>query len=144
MKGTEYNLMVAESIISTRELCRITQVEMASLLNMTQSNYCKYESGKKPISVGLLYEIAEILYTNVYQILLFADAKNKIIPYPNSLSSLLLRFTKSCECKGKLNYSETREIITTIKDVFNLDEKESIARYKSNFNNLFQNGIKTY
>lgn len=144
MKGTEYNLMVAQSIISTRELCRITQAEMANLLNMTQSNYCKFESGKKPISVGLLYEIAEILYTNVYQILIFADAKYKIIPYPSSLSSLLLRFTKSCECKGKLNYNEIKEIISIIKDVFELDEIESVSKYKSNFNNLFQNGIKTH
>jgi transcriptional regulator with XRE-family HTH domain len=67
-------MRVGNKIKSLRELKNYTQAFMASHLNMSISGYSKIESGKTDISLSRLYQIAEVLETEVSKILSF-DAK---------------------------------------------------------------------
>lgn len=118
MKPDQYNSLVAESIKAIRLINRKTQKEMAFILSMTQCNYSKIEKGEKYISVALLFRIAEQLNTNIYQILIFADAKNGIVPCPSSLSAMLIKFIKLSE--EKIDPSELEKLILLIKSTFEI------------------------
>ena len=50
MNAQEYNKIVSTTLRVVRELRRMTQGEVAQLLNMSQSNYSKIESGQNTIS----------------------------------------------------------------------------------------------
>ncbi|GAA4098607.1 helix-turn-helix transcriptional regulator [Mucilaginibacter panaciglaebae] len=52
---------VATNIKSRRTQLRISQTQMANLLNITQNAYSKIEMSKTKMSVERLYQIAEIL-----------------------------------------------------------------------------------
>jgi len=52
---------VAANIKSRRNQLRISQMQMADLLNITQNAYSKIEMTKTKMSVERLYEIAGIL-----------------------------------------------------------------------------------
>lgn len=62
-----------------REDKEIKQVEMASQLNISQTNYSKYELGKINIPIETLKKIALILDTSIDYLLGLTDLS---IPYP--------------------------------------------------------------
>ena len=62
-----------------REDKEIKQVEMAEQLNISQTNYSKYELGKINIPIETLKKIALILNTSTYYLLGLTD---EVKPYP--------------------------------------------------------------
>ncbi len=62
-----------------REDKEIKQIEMAKQLNISQTNYSKYELGKINIPIETLKKIAIILNTSIDYLLGLTDTS---IPYP--------------------------------------------------------------
>ena len=62
-----------------REDKDLTQKELASLLNMSQTGYNQYEIGKNDIPTKILIKLSEIYNTSIDYILGTTDEQN---PYP--------------------------------------------------------------
>lgn len=65
-----------------REDKEIKQIEMAKQLNISQTNYSKYELGKINIPIETLKKIAIILDTSIDYLLGLTDTA---IPYPRKI-----------------------------------------------------------
>lgn len=63
------NLEIATRLKDLREIVDISVPEMASKVGITESEYLKYESGKKDFSVTFLYNCAEIFGVDVTALL---------------------------------------------------------------------------
>ncbi len=70
-----------DKIRSLREDSDLTQKELASTLNMSQTGYSKYETGENDIPTKILIDLAYYYNTSVDYLLGITDIKD---PYPRS------------------------------------------------------------
>ena len=70
-----------DRIRSLREDSDLTQKELASTLNMSQTGYSKYETGENDIPTKILIDLAYYYNTSVDYLLGITDIKD---PYPRS------------------------------------------------------------
>lgn len=70
-----------DKIRSLREDSDLTQKELASTLNMSQTGYLKYETGENDIPTKILIDLAYYYNTSVDYLLGITDIKD---PYPRS------------------------------------------------------------
>lgn len=73
--------MVFERIRNTREDNDLTQTQIASLLNINQRTYSRYERGEITISVETLCKLADFYGTSLDYL---AGRTDQIVPYPQS------------------------------------------------------------
>ncbi len=70
-----------DKIRSLREDSDLTQKELASTLNMSQTGYSKYKTGENDIPTKILIDLAYYYNTSVDYLLGITDIKD---PYPRS------------------------------------------------------------
>ena len=72
-----------ERIRALREDNDLTQKEIASILNMSQTGYSKYETGENDIPTKILIDLAKYYNTSIDYLLGVTDIKE---PYINRFS----------------------------------------------------------
>jgi transcriptional regulator with XRE-family HTH domain len=97
----------AKMLKSKRVLLGITQTDMADYLNMHQTTYSKFETGKPIIKLETIYKIAALLNTTPEDLLLIDNmallANNKDKEFANVLYDELEHLIKAIEeLKDKL------------------------------------------
>jgi transcriptional regulator with XRE-family HTH domain len=90
MKVTEYDLRIIKTVKALRILKREKQLNVARVLGMEESNYCKIEQGQRPLSIVELRTIANYFGTSYFQILLMAEEDISSSFKSNPLSKLIL------------------------------------------------------
>lgn len=75
-----------ERIRALREDNDLTQKEIASILNMSQTGYSKYETGENDIPTKILIDLAKYYNTSIDYLLGVTDIKE---PYLRSKKKLL-------------------------------------------------------
>ena len=63
--NSECLISFGEYIREAREMCGLTQGDVSSMLNITQSYYSKLENGKKNIDLVLAMKICSLLKINM-------------------------------------------------------------------------------
>lgn len=81
--------MIGERIRIERAKKGYSQEYMAFMLDIAQSTYSKLESEQLELSVNRLYQIAEILEVNVFDIL--PPSKQSTVSEPNFFQKILLK-----------------------------------------------------
>lgn len=119
MKQTNiYNLRIAKTIKALRKLRYLTQQEMADVLFIERSAYCKLENGDVQITVEALKKISEVFETSVFQIIAIAEADMLINFRLTSLSQILINYTAYVQGTTNitsLSSDELEFIITKMK-----------------------------
>ena len=70
-----------QRIRDLREDRDLSQVEIAKMLNMSQSGYSKYETGENDIPTAVLIALAQFYHTSVDYLLGLTNVRK---PYPRS------------------------------------------------------------
>ncbi len=71
----EYNKNIYNRIRALREDRDLRQVEVAKILNMSQTGYSKYETGENDIPTRILIELAKFYNTSIDYLLGLTDEK---------------------------------------------------------------------
>ena len=74
----EYNTNIYNRIRALREDHDLRQIEIAKILNMSQTGYSKYETGENDIPTRILIKLARFYNTSVDYLLGITD---ETIPY---------------------------------------------------------------
>jgi transcriptional regulator with XRE-family HTH domain len=69
-------MVAPHNIKNIRENKDISQIEMAKILGMGQSQYCKIESGHQKITADLLEKIANVLQVELHELFTNAPITN--------------------------------------------------------------------
>jgi transcriptional regulator with XRE-family HTH domain len=92
MEKLDYDIKLAATIKTYRELRRIKQSVMADALKISQASYCKIEKAEILISPGKLKTICKTLSTSILQILVIVEADELSNFQFTPLSDVLLKF----------------------------------------------------
>ena len=75
-----------ERIRALREDNDLTQKEIASILNMSQTGYSKYETGENDIPTKILIDLAKYYNTSIDYLLGITDIKEPYLRFKKKLS----------------------------------------------------------
>jgi transcriptional regulator with XRE-family HTH domain len=118
MEKLDYDIKLAATIQTYRELKRIKQSVMADALKILQASYCKIEKAEILISPGQLKIISSILNTSILQILVIVVADEILDFQFTPLSDVLLKFVQTIDensSKTSLTIQELEFIFSKIK-----------------------------
>src|SRR5689334_8419586 len=103
MKPNQFDLKVIEVVKSFRVLAGEKQANIASLLQITQPEYCRIEKGERALTIGHLHLICAHLKISLVQLIVFAEASFQIDCKTIPLSMILSKFIAMLEGKEETN-----------------------------------------
>lgn len=71
------NTLLGRRLKEARKDAKLTQVEIAGLIGISQANYSYYENGASVISAGLLYKISQITHYSADYLIGLTDKPEK-------------------------------------------------------------------
>jgi transcriptional regulator with XRE-family HTH domain len=99
MKPNQFDLKVIEVVKSFRILAGEKQANLATLLQITQPEYCRIEKGERALTMGHLHLICSHLKISLVQLIVFAEAGFQVDSRTIPLSIVLAKFTRLLEGK---------------------------------------------
>lgn len=61
--------LIGEKIKDLRELKKDSQLDLSKKIEISRSSISNIESGRQPVSIGLLYEIAQVYESDLFSLL---------------------------------------------------------------------------
>jgi transcriptional regulator with XRE-family HTH domain len=117
MKPSDFDLKIIKAIKAFRLLRGIKQVNLAKHLEMTESNYCKIEKGRKALTVGQVKIIANYLGVPLFQITCFAEGDEIINFKLSPLSKILIEYALILQKRGEeVGFTEEELKFVILKD----------------------------
>lgn len=120
MKPTEFDISVIDTVKAIRMLRGEKQNNLAAVLNLNQSQYCRIEAYERAISIGQLNMIADYLKVSIFAILSIAKEKTAI-QNNTPLSAIIIKFIKMFEgdtSQPNLSEEEMIYVVSKIQDYY--------------------------
>ncbi len=111
-------MQLHEKIRKLRELRGKTQLEMAEILDLTQSNYSKIENGKLDITIKQLEKLAGFLELTIEDIIGFNE-------------HIIFNMTKNNKANGLVIKNQVSKNERKIYDDYILSLKDEVAHLKT-------------
>lgn len=125
----DYNKRVATTIKSLRILKKLKQSNIANVLCIDQSVYCRMENGEVDITTGELRIISDVLNSSIFQIISITEyGFNEEVSHQNSISlaGLIVNYMLS-----ELNHKPIDEYSESdYKKVLNIIQKQLEKMHK--------------
>lgn len=120
MKPTEFDISVIDTVKAIRMLRGEKQNNLASVLKLNQSQYCRIEAYERAISIGQLNLLADYLKVSIFAILSIAKEKSAI-QNNTPLSAIIIKFIKMFEgdtSQSTLSEEEMIYIVSKIQEYY--------------------------
>ena len=130
---TSYDIKIINAVKALRLLRNINQEYIARCIDLSQSAYCKIETGQRALTISQLRIIAKELKTTHFQILAIADADDNDNFNLTSLSEILIKFVIMFEGKNAISFTEEEleMIISKIRTAYGNDARRRSANHQN-------------
>lgn len=119
MKPNAYELRIMNAVKTLRKLKDLKLINIAFVLNTSESNYCKIENGRKALTLAQLEAIAVYFKTTVIQIIALGEADYNGKFELNPLSKILVEHVLLLAKRGEdisFTKEELERLISKIRE----------------------------